>query len=150
MKNKIGFMQGRLSPIIDGKIQAFPWSNWKNEFRIARHLNFCLMEWTIDQKDLYSNPLMSLTGRNKIKRLCRENGISIPSITGDCFMQAPFWKATNIEMSERLQSDFKAVVEASSDLHIEIVVIPLVDNGSITSFKHENNFMLADADILNQ
>ena len=28
-------MQGRLSPLVDGKIQAFPWNYWKQEFKIA-------------------------------------------------------------------------------------------------------------------
>ena len=33
--NNIGFMQGRLSNLIDNKIQSFPWNNWENEFKIA-------------------------------------------------------------------------------------------------------------------
>ena len=32
MPEKIGFMQGRLSEIVDDKIQAFPWLEWENEF----------------------------------------------------------------------------------------------------------------------
>ena len=36
--NKIGFMQGRLSPIVDNKIQAFPFGNWEQEFSIAKEL----------------------------------------------------------------------------------------------------------------
>ena len=28
---RIGFMQGRLSPQVDGKIQAFPWVHWRDE-----------------------------------------------------------------------------------------------------------------------
>ena len=35
MKPKIGFMQGRLSSKVNGKIQAFPWESWKEEFEIA-------------------------------------------------------------------------------------------------------------------
>ena len=30
--NKIGFMQGRLSPVIKKRIQIFPYKNWKNEW----------------------------------------------------------------------------------------------------------------------
>ena len=141
MKDKIGFMQGRLSPIIDGKIQAFPWKHWKEEFQIARELGFTLMEWTIDQENLHLNPLMSKAGRTEIKRLSTQSGVCVPSITGDCFMQAPFWKAANNELCKKLQSDFMAVMEASSDLQIEIVVVPLVDNGRITASKHENSLI---------
>ena len=35
-KSRIGFMQGRLSPMVNGKIQAFPYETWKNEFAIAK------------------------------------------------------------------------------------------------------------------
>ena len=32
-KKKLGIMQGRLSPIIDKKIQAFPENYWISEFK---------------------------------------------------------------------------------------------------------------------
>ena len=38
---RIGFMQGRLSALVDGKIQAFPWGEWReirnrfNELRVG-------------------------------------------------------------------------------------------------------------------
>ena len=35
MKNEIGVMQGRLSPPINNRIQAFPKNNWKDEFELA-------------------------------------------------------------------------------------------------------------------
>ena len=33
---KIGFMQGRFSPLVNDRIQAFPVENWENEFKIAK------------------------------------------------------------------------------------------------------------------
>ena len=56
MENKIGFIQGRLSPIIDGKIQAFPWEHWKEEFPLAQQSGLRLLEWTLDDDRLYQNP----------------------------------------------------------------------------------------------
>ena len=75
MNNRIGFMQGRLSPIINGKIQSFPWDNWENEIFQASMLGINKMEWTLDQKDLYSNPLMTNEGQSLIKQHCRNNKI---------------------------------------------------------------------------
>ena len=43
MKDKIGFIQGRLSPIVNGMIQALPWDNWQQEFFDAHSLDFKLM-----------------------------------------------------------------------------------------------------------
>ena len=52
LTNKIGFMQGRLSPIVGGMVQAFPWSAWREEFPAAETAGLSLMEWTLDQDRL--------------------------------------------------------------------------------------------------
>ena len=44
MTEQIGFMQGRLCERVDGKIQAFPWRDWKNEFPAAAAIDLHLME----------------------------------------------------------------------------------------------------------
>ena len=54
---RIGFMQGRLSAMVDGKIQAFPWNEWREEFPRAQALGLTRIEWTIDQDRLRENPL---------------------------------------------------------------------------------------------
>ena len=90
---RIGFMQGRLSPIVDNKIQSFPWNNWQQEIETASKNNINIIEWTIDDDRLYENPLLTDKGREEINFLIKENKVKIPSLTGDCFMQNPFWKA---------------------------------------------------------
>ena len=86
------------------------------------------MEWTLDAKDLFKNPIMSESGRKKIIYLSKKFNLSIPSLTGDCFMQEPFWKAGN---PEKLQKVFISVCESASKLGIQDIVVPLVDNGSL-------------------
>ncbi len=127
---RIGFMQGRLSDLVDGKIQAFPWNEWREEFPRAKALGIGRMEWTIDQERLAENPLTTEGGRSAIARLARGNSIQIPSLTGDCFMQAPFWKAMG-QARQALVADLDLVLAACAALRIQFVVIPLVDNGKI-------------------
>lgn len=127
---RIGFMQGRLSALVDGKIQAFPWDGWREEFPRAKELGLTRMEWTIDQERLRENPLTTEQGRQDIVALSRENGVRIPSLTGDCFMQAPFWKVDAL-VHEALVADLDLLLAACSHIGIEFVVIPLVDNGKI-------------------
>ena len=90
---RVGFMQGRLSDVIDGRIQVFPWRCWQEEFLKAQRHDLRLIEWTLDQDRLYENPLLTSAGQYEIGELCRRHGVSIRSLTGDCFMQAPFWKS---------------------------------------------------------
>jgi hexulose-6-phosphate isomerase len=127
---RIGFMQGRLSALVDGKIQAFPWDEWREELPRAKALGIGRMEWTIDQERLHENPLNTESGRGAIARLARGNAIQIGSLTGDCFMQAPFWKAGG-ETQQTLIADLDLVIASCAALRIEFVVIPLVDNGRI-------------------
>ena len=46
------------------------------------------------------------------------------SLTGDCFMQAPFFKVTG-SARENLLRDLRAVLDASSDAGLRFVLIPL-------------------------
>jgi len=139
----IGFMQGRLSEMIDNKIQSFPWENWINEFEIAESNSLKIMEWTIDAENLYDNPLMKEDGRKKIKYLKNKHDIFIPSLTGDCFMQRPFWKSEG-SLKLKLEKDFVNVCKNASAIGIKYIVVPLVDNGSIINQIQEQkliNFM---------
>ena len=150
-KNKIGFMQGRLSNLVNNSIQAFPRDNWREEFSIAKRLDLRLMEWTLDYEDLYENPLMTEEGRKEINFLSKDSSILIPSLTGDCFMQKPFWKAKNKEIN-LLKKVFIDVINAASKLNIKYVILPLVDNGSLNNKNQEEiliNFLLEKKSFIN-
>lgn len=114
---QIGFMQGRFSSLVEGKIQAFPWEHWQSEFKLAQSHGFELMEWTIEQEKLAENPLMTKSGRQQINQLCSQYDVSIRSLTGDCFMQAPFWKSSG-HQRQSLLTDMTEVLIAAASLGI--------------------------------
>jgi len=143
--NKIGYMQGRLSPLVNGKIQAFPWDHWREEFEIANENGFRMFEWTLDQERLYENPFMTADGQMEIRTLSKQYKVSIPSLTGDCFMQAPFYKVEGNDR-ELLMQDFQNIVTACSLLGVEFIVVPLVDGGSLENKEQEKSLL----DGLNQ
>jgi len=130
-------MQGRLSPLIDGRIQAFPWPFWQDEFPIAEKLGFNLVEWTLDQDRLYDNPLLTVDGQTHILALRHKHRFEISSLTGDCFMQAPFWKSVGTTRRD-LERDFLAVAKACSAVGIRMMVVPLVDNGRLENVAEED------------
>lgn len=137
MMRRIGFMQGRLCERVDGKIQAFPWRDWESEFPAAAAIDLHLMEWTLDQDRLFENPLMTADGQERIRGLCRHHDISIRSLTGDCFMQAPFWKVACDDRTI-LQRDFLAIGSACAQVGIQMMVVPLVDNGRLDTSDQED------------
>ena len=59
MKNKIGFMQGRLvKSEKKGAIQYFPSKNWKKELELANKNRIKLIEWTVNIQNIKSHPLL--------------------------------------------------------------------------------------------
>ena len=107
------------------------------------------MEWTLDQDNLSSNPLLTQDGQKEISSLCNYYGISIPSLTADCCMQAPFWKANTADRF-LLEKDFLSIIQACSSLNISTVVLPLVDNGRLeTSLQKETllDFLLLHVEL---
>ena len=136
--NNIGFMQGRLSPAPKGKIQFFPHKYWENEFYLANRMGLKNMEWTLDYKNLYKNPIFKSRGVKKIKHLSKKYLINITTLTGDCFMQKPFWK---FKKSKKYLNDFKNIVKACNNLKIRFIVFPLVDNSSIKNTRDEKKLI---------
>lgn len=129
-EGRLGFMQGRLSPILNGRIQCFPWPYWRQEFAVAEERGWRLMEWTLDDERLHENPFMTSAGRAEIRALCSDHGVEVASLTGDCFMQAPFFRADPGERQRRL-ADLRRVVDASAELCVAKVVFPVVDDGRL-------------------
>ena len=130
-------MQGRLSKRIGNKIQAFPEKNWRSEFFKAKALGLKFIEWTLDYKNLRKNPLLTKKGQLEINKLSKKNSIKVNSITGDCFMQKPFWKKKN----QKSLDDLIYVIQCCKKMAINYIVVPLVDNGSITNKKDEKNLL---------
>lgn len=129
--NNIGFMQGRLSPLVDNQIQAFPFNHWDQEFALAKEIGLFCMEWTLDYPYLYQNPLLNTNDQKKIKNISKNHNIKIPSVTLDSCMQRPFWKVSDKNIFNKLIEDLKLIINSSREIGAQILVIPLVDNGSI-------------------
>jgi L-ribulose-5-phosphate 3-epimerase len=138
MKNRIGFMQGRLVNQVDGKIQAFPVDTWCDEFPIAQRIGLNLLEWTLDDNQLKNNPFCTVLGQAKINDLSKKFSISVDSVTGDCFMQSPFWKSKD-GYQTNLLTKLDLVLESSALLNVKFVVIPLVDNGSLENAEQRDD-----------
>jgi len=145
--NKIGFMQGRLCPMVNNQIQAFPFNNWESEFPLANKLRLSCVEWTLDYPNLRINPFLQNETKNKILRIANKYEIAIPSITLDCCMQKPFWKEINQKSYNELLEDFNLIIKSAGQLESKILVLPLVDNGSINNI-HQIDILKKTFDMI--
>lgn len=131
-KPSIGFIQGRLSPITNNRIQQFPWDTWQNEFSIASKNDINLIEWTIDTFKFYLNPLINLNQWEEINTIASKNNILIPSVTCDYFMENPPWKS-DIDL---IKKGIIAIFQGMKNISAKILVVPLVDNSSLLDSSH--------------
>lgn len=120
-------MQGRLSPIVDGRVQAFPWDYWENEIFLAGKIGIRLMEWTLDSEKFMSNPILLPDKQKLAIRLKNTNSISIPSVTSDYFMENPPW----ISRPDNVLEAHRNIITGMKTIGSKILVIPLVDSSSI-------------------
>ena len=122
-------MQGRLSPRIDGKIQAYPEKSWQNEFHLAKEIGYSAIEWIVEEP-LEKNALMSELGRDSINQLISETGVKIEFVCADIFMQQPFVRVSNSTVEENKRYLNQILINAKKIGAIG-VEIPFVDSSSI-------------------
>jgi L-ribulose-5-phosphate 3-epimerase len=129
LTKQIGIMQGRLTPRIDGKIQAYPAKTWQKEFEIAKEIGYSAIEWIVE-KPLEINALMSKSGMKEIKEIILKTGVKVDYVCADIFMQQPL-----VRMSEKIKEENKKILEQilinSKEIGAIGVEIPFVDASSI-------------------
>jgi L-ribulose-5-phosphate 3-epimerase len=137
MIKKLGFMQGRL---LDSEkknaIQYFPDKNWTLEFKLAKKINFKIIEWTVNKENLKKNPIYN--GKlDRLINLMKEYKIKIPSVTNDFFMQKPFFKKNNLNEKKKIIQKLEKIILNGNKIGIKYHIFPLVDNASIKSKTEE-------------
>jgi L-ribulose-5-phosphate 3-epimerase len=137
MNKKLGFMQGRLVKSENkNSIQYFPAKNWHEELKIAKKIDFKIMEWTINEENINVNPIYNGDLKN-LKKIIKNLKIKIPSITNDYFMQKPFFKKKNYKFKNNIIKNLKKIILNGNKIGVKYHIFPLVDNSSIKSTKEE-------------
>ncbi len=134
---KVGIFQGRLSPIVDGKIQAFPQQGWEAEFTAAKACGFELMEWVLDSGSLLVNPILSRAGRSRILDLSRQSEIRVSAVCVDNFMDFPVWASCDLGDGWTPRRLLEELIGTCPAIGVEHIEIPLIGKSSIESPGHE-------------
>jgi hexulose-6-phosphate isomerase len=139
LTNEIGIMQGRLSPRIDGKIQAYPTNTWQKEFEIAQEICYAAIEWIVE-KPVEINALMTDSGKAKIKKVIASTGVRIDYVCADIFMQQPLVRMTKDTKSQNKEY-LVTILNNAKEVGAIGVEIPFVDNSSIKNDKEIEEFI---------
>ena len=139
LTKEIGIMQGRLSPRINGKIQAYPASTWQKEFELAEEIGYSAIEWIVE-KPLEINAMMSNSGIKEIKEIILKTGVRIDYICADIFMQQPLIRMSQ-EIREENKEHLKNILLSAKEVGAIGVEIPFVDASSIKSESEKNELI---------
>ncbi len=130
--NPIGFMQGRLSPKVGDRIQAFPWDHWQEEFHLATQHGFPVLEWVFESERFQENPIWTEEGQAQMQSLSSQTGTRVESVCADYFMERPLFGVGGDEQ-ERSGLVLERLIECCARLGVSYLEIPLVDNSSLRS-----------------
>jgi len=131
----IGIMQGRLSPPVDGQIQAFPSEHWREEFILAREAGLKCIEWIYDRTQGRLNPLESENGIKEIQKCTEQTGVRVSSVCADYYMDELLVKEDGTE-NGRMISNLQWLIYQSNKLDVNHIVLPFVDGSSLNSKTH--------------
>ena len=128
--NSVGIMQGRLLPMVDGRIQAFPGEGWEREFDLAAEIGFDNIELTIEMASLGSHPVCRREGQRQLARQIRDTGVSLAGLCCDTFMERPLVSA-DAAVRESSSAMLKTLLTAGAEAGLPMIEIPMLGDNSL-------------------
>ena len=119
---KVGIIQGRLSPPLEG-FQECP-KNWKREFQLMKEIGLTHLEWIVTKLSFHNNPVFYNDLKNiPINSICADNLVS-NSITDEGF----------------LEYQLSTICKAAINNNINFVTIPLLEKSSLEKIEKLDKF----------
>jgi hexulose-6-phosphate isomerase len=127
---RLGIMQGRLVPPIDGRIQCFPRDRWRDEFALAAEAGLTAIEWIDDLFGEDVNPIATDSGLEEMRSLAGSTGVEVRSICADYFMDRPFLRCPADDATARIER-LRWLIGRGASLGVRRLVLPFVDASRI-------------------
>lgn len=147
LEKRIGIMQGRLSPPVDGQIQAFPVQHWRDEFSLAADIGFSEIEFIFDARADQENPLRTKQGVAQILELIQKTGVKVRYICADYFMEFPFFTKDG-KYRERNLRILRELILSAQKIKARGIEIPLLEKSSIKNRKEKGLFITVIRELL--
>ena len=121
---KIGIIQGRLSPPIEG-FQDTP-TDWQREFNLLPKLGLNHIEWIVTKESFDNNPIFT-------EEL---NDYSISSICADNLVDE------RISETDFLEENLNPICKAAIKNKIKTITIPILEDSNLSNWKKREKFTL--------
>lgn len=122
---KLGIMQGRLSPPVNGHYQEFP-NNWKDEFLTLDNLSLSGVEWLITKKHYIDNPILEVLSSDYSKLI---HSICMDNLVDSRIADESFLKEMLDDFCYKINGKFNG-----------FLTIPLLDESDLTDSDKRSKF----------
>jgi len=147
--NPFGVMQGRLLSKYRGRYQAHPVGYWQEEFSRAAALDLDCIEFILDFDEAEANPLLRADGLDEILQITNDAGVKVLTVCADYFMEAPLHHSNAVTAS-RSQAILRRLLHSGKVLGLTDIVIPCVDQSSISDQDAQDRFVQRMLPLLDQ
>jgi sugar phosphate isomerase/epimerase len=129
-EQRVGVMQGRLSPRPENRLQAFPHQTWPEEFAQAKRLGFSYIEWIYEAERALENPIAQHAGRAAIRACAVESGLPVGSVCADYFM---IHRLSGGSKSECLRhaAELSELVSWTREIGATRILLPLLETSAV-------------------
>jgi len=127
---QVGIMQGRLTPPIGERIQAFPAARWREEFSNAAAAGLACIEWIYELPEEARNPLKTDQGIAEMRRLAEVTGVSVRSICADYYMTEQLLCADGSPHAAHV-AHLEWLIARAGRLGAAYIVLPFVDSSAL-------------------
>jgi hexulose-6-phosphate isomerase len=138
--NDIGIVLGRLSPPVPGRLQAFPWRSWREEFAHARTCGFASLEWVFEADRSPTNPIWTPEGREEIRKYIADTGVRVDSICADYFMTQPFFGVADRVRVETIEV-LEHLIRHAAVIGARTVLLPVLESTEIRSARDKRELL---------
>lgn len=128
--NRIGIIQGRLSPRPYPKLQEFPDKSWSVEFLEARKIGFDCIEWIFERDNYKNNPIWTKDGRQEIKKVISEYEVTVESVCADYFLECPFYRREGYTLEDNIEK-LQQLIVFTSDIGGKIILLPVLEKAEL-------------------
>lgn len=122
-KLKFGIVQGRLTQSPKGIIQCFP-KDWEKEFSKAAKLGLDNIELIADREYNGENPIWSIRGIEKLKKLSSQHSIGIKTICNDNIINYSLLNNNTIDKNIEL-------IKIAKKLECDKYILPLFEKSEL-------------------
>lgn len=126
----VGIMQGRLLPPYQGRFQAFPATQWRQEIALAEKAGLQCVEWIYEVPNEADNPLRTDAAMDDLLAVARDHRIGIWSICADYYMERRLVArdgSRDLQVAEHL----RWLIGRAGRLGARYMVLPFVDASAL-------------------